>query len=158
MYFHIHYYIGTNFWSLDTAGDKHFEELKMEAKLAKLIIMIITIFALATAFLALPWFGDEYDFYITVKFCVDNLGKWSNLMLTIFYFSFFHIAMIIVSNIFLLLYLLLHLKFQFFLLNRGLEGIKDDDEKKLDVILDPIYQEMVRRKLVICLKHHQKLE
>ncbi|RZC38090.1 7tm 6 domain containing protein [Asbolus verrucosus] len=129
-------------WPLRSAGQINFAKIEREGKFAKYFMITITVLSLVEALL-LPISDANYDIFLPVKLAVDYLGKWALPFLIIFYGTFFHMALTVISIVFMLMYLAMHLKFQCFLLNKRLEEIERNsiDPNSVEVTHQKEYQD-----------------
>ena len=132
-------------WSLDVVGRR--QKFQKIATLIKIGELVITIAVILIATACLPWYGDEYDLYFPVKVAVDYFNKYvRNWYLFTFYTLFYHAGLTIISNLFSLTYMVLHLYNQFCMLN-----------EKLKTLCDCQFQDVVTKQLISCIKLHQTL-
>jgi hypothetical protein len=148
-------------WPLRCAGESAFNHLRQTGTLAKYFMFLITLLSAVTATLGLPWFGDEYDLYIPIRCFEDHLDKWwSVIFSTIFYINFYHAGLTIISNVFVMMYLALHLYGQLFLLEQQLLKLAQDSLKH-DLAkgkYDEEYQLRTREHLILFIQHHHILQ
>ena len=156
----MYYEIFPSLWPLNFTGFDDFQQIQKNGLRIKFLSVVLTILTLVCATLGLPWFGDEYDLYITIKFFVDYLDKYAIIFCTIFYTSCYHAGLIIMLNVLTFMYVVLHLNFQCFLLRRYLDKLGEnlDRSDHFHAIEDENYQTLVHDELVFCIKHHQRLD
>ena len=145
MFWNIYSDIFPALWSLDVAGCRqNFEKI---ANLTKIGVLFIIIAALSITTGCLPWYGDEYDVYLPVKVAVDYFNKYAlNVYLFFFYTFLYHAMLTIISNLFCLTYMILHLYNQFCMLNEKLKTLSENKN-----------QDLVTQELISCIKLHQTL-
>ncbi|XP_068892386.1 uncharacterized protein [Tenebrio molitor] len=157
----IYWDIFPNLWPLRCAGEGAFNHLRQTGTFAKYFMYLMTILSAVTATLGLPWFGDEYDLYIPIRCFEDHLNKWwSVIFSTIFYINFYHAGFTIISNVFVMMYLALHLYGQLFLLEQQLAKLGQDSRRNdLDnANYDQEYQVWIRGNLILFIQHHRILQ
>ena len=145
-------------WSLYSLGDETF---KIFQKMAKQLVRgyRISIFVCVLAGTSgLPWYGNEYEIMFPVKVFTDILGKWSFPFTTIFYLSIYHIAFTVLGTATGIIYLVLHLYNQCFLLNKRLENLNSAHILELTTAqTNENYQNRVSYEMTCCIRHHQNL-
>ena len=159
MYNALCYDIFPLFWPLRSLGNEDFNKYQKLAKIAIRWSKIVIVLALATAIGALPWFGiqTDYDFILPVKVAMDNCHGWLlKTFLIMFYSSYFHMTLTVVSNIFILAYLVLHLYNQIRMLKVRLGNLSNGPDLA-HAIYDPAYQDFAKTELISCIKLHQVL-
>ncbi|KAJ3660599.1 hypothetical protein Zmor_005040 [Zophobas morio] len=145
MFWDIYEQMFPRLWPLDyiTSNNK-FTKI---SNLIKIGALIITVAVLVFATAALPWRGDEYYLYFPVKMAVDYFNIYlRNLYLFFFYTCFYHVGLTIISNLFCLTYLILHLYNQYCMLSEKLKTLSDYKQ-----------QDLVTQELILCIKLHQTL-
>lgn len=142
-------------WRLKSTGPETFDTIRNIGTRTKCFTVFLTLLTILSATLALPWFGDEYELYVTIKVFEDCLDKYATFFSVLFYISLYHGGFTIVLNVLTFMYLTLHLFFQCILLKKELDklGVLPKFHKK-----DKFYQDTVKTKLVFCIKHHQRLQ
>jgi hypothetical protein len=148
-------------WPLRCAGESAFNHLRQTGTLAKYFMFLITFLSTVTATLGLPWFGDEYDLYIPIRCFEDHLDKWwSVIFSTIFYINFYHAGLTIISNVFVMMYLALHLYGQLLLLEQQLLKLAQDslNNDLANAKYDEEYQLRTREYLILFIQHHHILQ
>ncbi|EEZ99426.1 odorant receptor 322 [Tribolium castaneum] len=148
-------------WSLDVAGEEHHNRLKKIGKQLRTFKLVLITLAFIGATSGLPWFGDDYDFYIPIKLIVDYCDQWKLFFSIFFYLSFYHIGVTVLSCFFSLMFLVLHLQNQFYLLKTRLQTFATDSGTS-DVFLsmkvkDEEYNRSVTQEIVFCIRHHQSV-
>jgi hypothetical protein len=148
-----------NFWSFDGLERTNYERLCGEAKIAKYFLRMLIFLGVVQIGICMPWSGNESDIFLQVKLITDCFNEWAWPFLVIFYVVFVHRYCVIVGLFFALAYMVLHLKFQCFLLNKRLEQIGElSTGLKLDkAITQQKYQNLIKQELTICVKLHQTL-
>ena len=145
MFWNIYNEIFPSLWSLDYVECRQkFEKMVF---LTKIGAWFITMAVLLISTAGLPWYGDEYEVFFPVKVAVDYFHKYVlHLYLFIFYSMFYHVGLTIISTLFCITYFILHLYYQFCMLN-----------EKLNTLSDSCGQDLVRQELITCIKLHQTL-
>ena len=144
-------------WPLRSMGKEQFDKFQKLSKLTTTASKIVIALALITSTGGLPWYGDEYYVFLPVKIAVDYFDAWSSqIYLIIFYSSFYHISLTIISNVFFLAYLGLHLYNQLEMLDLRLRNLLNGPDLNC-ALEDTAYQEFVNAELISCIKLHQIL-
>ncbi|KAJ3647863.1 hypothetical protein Zmor_019715 [Zophobas morio] len=157
MFWTIYNEIFPRLWPLRSLGIEEFNKFCKVAKLATFSSRIVIIMALITSTGALPWYGDEYKIILPVKIAMDYFDGWLlKLFLIIFFSSFYHMGFTIISNVFSLTYLMLHLYNQLRMLNVRLKNLSTGPNLK-HAFEDEAFQEFVNTELIACIKLHQRI-
>ncbi|KAJ3647867.1 hypothetical protein Zmor_019719 [Zophobas morio] len=157
MFWNIYYDIFPLLWPLRTLGIEEFNKFRKVAKLATFTSKIVIIMVLITSTGGLPWYGDEYEVILPVKIAMDYFDGWLlKLFLITFFSSFYHMGLTIISNVFSLTYLMLHLYNQLRMLNVRLKNLSTGPNLK-HAFEDAEFQEFVNTELISCIKLHQRL-
>ncbi|KAJ3647865.1 hypothetical protein Zmor_019717 [Zophobas morio] len=144
-------------WPLRSLGIEEFNKFRKIAKLATFSSKIAIIIVLVTSTGALPWHGDEYEVILPVKIAMDYIDGWLLKLFLITFFSlFYHMGFTIISNVFSLTYLMLHLYNQLRMLNVRLKKLSIGPNLK-HAFEDAAFQEFVNTELISCIKLHQRL-
>ncbi|KAJ3641896.1 hypothetical protein Zmor_028366 [Zophobas morio] len=149
----IYYNVFPDLWDLHVMGEKTFKMLEKTATRLTLGYKISILLCILAATIGLPWYGDEYEIILPVRVFTDIFGKWRFPFIFIFYLSFYHAALTTLGCITGILYLMLHLYNQCFLLNRRLENLNHD----VDTRGKGQYQDRVNYEITCCIRHHQTL-
>lgn len=156
-FFDIYFKIFPGLWPLDTVGEKQFEIFKNWKIFFQKVQIIILFLTLLCAICGFPWFGDEDEFYLTIKFYLAYVNKWTTLFYIIFYSFFIHIALTFASCALCFIYFVLHLYIQCVMLNERLKALDSEKDNQLEKIDDQEYQNFVTRELKFCIKQHQNV-
>ncbi|XP_044254797.1 uncharacterized protein LOC123005205 [Tribolium madens] len=143
-----------SYWPLTSLGDKAFQKIKKFGYSANLYTMAAILASIATSTAGLPWVGDEYDIMFPVRVYTDYLGERAVPLLVFFYMTLYFTGFVMISTSFIFVHFALHLKFQFFLLNVRLDGLRREPPVEGNDIL---YQNHVKEELTSCIKYHQEL-
>ena len=138
----IYYNIFPDSWDLHHIGEKTFQMLEKTARGLILGYKISILVCILVPTIGLPQYGDEYEIILPVK-----------VFTIIFYLSFYHATFTTLGCITGILYLILHLYNQCFLLNKRLENLNDH----VDTRGNEQYQDRVNYEITCCIRHHQTL-
>ena len=149
MYWSTYYETFPNLWPLHHVSDVDYTRFQRLAKRAVIVSLIMAIGTTIAATAALPWYGNEYDVYFPVKVAVDYLKNWKlHIYLFLFYSLLYHGGFTIISNLYCLMYIVLHLYNQFCMMNAKLKMLSEFQEGE---------QNVVTQELLSCIKLHQHL-
>ncbi|EFA02957.1 odorant receptor 314 [Tribolium castaneum] len=141
-----------NYWPLTSLGEESFQKIKKLSIFANVFMVATILASLATSTAGLPWVGDEYDIMFPVRVYTDYFGERAVPLLVPFYLAMYCTGFVMISTGFIFVHFALHLKFQFFLLNKRLDGLRTEP-----LVNDFLYQNHVKEELTCCIEYHQKL-
>jgi hypothetical protein len=147
------------FWPLRSMGEDNFQYICRQVKFINIFVVVTLLSSFATSTAGLPWYGDEYEIVLPVKVFTDYLGKNAPPFLALFYISMYHVGFTMMSCGFVLIHFVLHLKYQYFLLNKRLQQLSDVPENwnVEECIGSKQYQDHVKEELSFCIQYHQNL-
>ncbi|KAJ3664346.1 hypothetical protein Zmor_008524 [Zophobas morio] len=134
--------------------------IKLESFFLNSFVFLNTIVALFSAALySVPVDGDD-DVFFVFRICEDFFPRWKNFLSWFYRILFFPTAVILPSSLYLTLYCVTRLRFQFYLLLDLLRVVEESDNEGVDkevLLYGRQHQEEITRKLKVCIKLHNEI-
>ena len=140
-------------WSIHSVNAHVSKKIKNQSKKFNYVFtytLLVVAGVLVIVHLAI-W-GSLDDMYLSVLTFRAFFGSWSSVIEHFYFCSFLFAAYSSIRLPFLLLYSLLHLKIQFFLLNGHILCISRN--AKVENVHNLVVQKDIERKIIFCIKQH----
>jgi hypothetical protein len=145
-------------WALDSAGKELSQKIKKEAMCTSIIVIVNSVIALLAALLFfLPAENDEELFFALYLF-----KRWfpvyGFVLSWIYRSTFFVLAYVLITPIHEFIYVIQHVKFQFYLFLHHLKKITNVNEYNSvsdhNLLLNEDFQRTITKRLKFCIKRH----
>jgi hypothetical protein len=143
-------------WKINSCGLKIENQVKREVSYLNFYLVFSTIIALVSAVLFMkPIDGDEDIFYAFVIF-QDFFPTWEPCLSRLYRAFFLVMPFAMPTSCYLLIYLLSHMRFQFYIVNNFLENINCgyDTSNTEQLISDAQYQQEIKNRIKFCASRH----
>lgn len=139
----------TLFWPINFCGPEAQQELIK--KIRKIKNILLTCFRLISVALILIW-ADIKEYFLCFQVYKYYFGKWSKLPYYTFVFTFPWLAFSSIRIPFMLIYGIMEIQMQVYLINQQIAEISEANEDKMRK--NQNYQNKIFEKLQLCIKHH----
>jgi hypothetical protein len=145
-------------WALDSAGKELSQKIKKEARCTSIIVIVNFVIAFLSAVLFfLPAENDEELFFALYLF-----KRWfpvyGFVLSWIYRSTFFVLAYVLITPIHEFIYVIQHVKFQFYLFLHHLKNITNVNEYNSvsdhNLLLNEDFQRTITKRLKFCIKRH----
>jgi hypothetical protein len=147
-------------WSIDSAGLKAKQTILDKAAMSNMINYISLLLAVFSVVINLPIWGKERELFLSVEVFEYIFGKWSKVPHTIYFATVPYLAYATFRLSFMLLYCILQVQIQIFLVNEQILQISDNftDFDNLDIIDDLSYQNTIHQRLSQDCRQHYEIK
>ncbi|CAH0559905.1 unnamed protein product [Brassicogethes aeneus] len=139
-------------------------DLKSQAKIRWIIkssirlCYLVVIAAIAESILFQPFNKDIMKLHYFVVWSKNNLGWLYNYAIFGYFSSFIVCFYASMTELFPVIYLIVHISIQIMNLNNYIKNISNDyDDNDLDLYNDVKYQDNIKKRLIFCIKFHQEI-
>ncbi|KAJ3664347.1 hypothetical protein Zmor_008524 [Zophobas morio] len=147
-------------WPVVYITNKMKKTIKVESFFVNGFVFLNTLLALFSASLYfVPVDGDD-DIFFVFRLCEELFPRWKNLLSWFYRILFLPVAVLMPSVLYLTLYCMTRLRFQFYLLIHLLKVVNESDKEKVDksvLLYGQQHQEEITRKLKFCIKRHNEI-
>ncbi|CAH1379849.1 unnamed protein product, partial [Tenebrio molitor] len=147
-------------WSIDSAGLKAKQTILDKAAMSNMINYISLLLAVFSVVINLPIWGKERELFLSVEVFEYIFGKWSKIPYTIYFATVPYLAYATFRLSFMLLYCILQIQIQIFLVNEQILQISDNftDLNNWDIIDDLSYQNTMHQRLSQNCRQHYEIK
>lgn len=147
------------YWSLDEAPKELQNNINNKSTMIIIWNVIIGLFIGFTMIVNLPIFGDQSELFLCIRVFDEYFGKFALIPYFLYFSGFPYLCYAGVRLAFTLLYGVLHLEVQIFLLEDFLVKISESSAflNNSNNMYNTLYQKQIEKKLRICVRHHINL-
>ncbi|XP_044256977.1 uncharacterized protein LOC123006510 [Tribolium madens] len=146
-------------WPLNIIRNEAQIKLKRKCLIINIFMSCFFLHVASTFTVNAPYFGDQRDFFISIRVFEEYFGEWSYIPYYFYFVGFPFLYYHFLKLCLIFVYVSLQSQLQFFIVEEYLfETHQTDDLKRWKYLEDAQYQREIGKSLRLCITHHNALK